>query len=82
MSDSMRYNLVTRFVCAKCGDQLALTHQPAKSNEYAPEKSDGITGAAKVEQAIGIHPCQRCYSEATEPIKALRAALNSIARTE
>ena len=73
--DSMRYNLVTTFVCAKCGNKLALSYQAPRGDEYAPEKNDGITGAAKVEQRVAIRPCSKCYAEATKPIEALREAL-------
>ncbi len=76
MSDSIRYNLVTSFVCAKCGNKLALSYErPKRRADYEPEKDDGITGAMKVEQAIAVHPCKRCYAAATEPIEALRRAL-------
>lgn len=77
-TDSIRYNLVTSFVCSQCGEKLALTYKPAKSTEYHPEKEDGITGAAKVEQRIGIHPCRQCYGAAIEPLEALRKALGAI----
>ncbi len=73
----MRYNLVTRFVCAKCGSGLAISYGAPYSNEYCPEKGDGITGAAKVEQFIAIHPCTKFYGDAIRPIEALRAALNA-----
>ncbi|HTH45555.1 MAG TPA: hypothetical protein VL528_10795 [Oxalicibacterium sp.] len=76
-NDYMRFNLVTKFVCTNCGHQLALSHDAPRGLgiEYAPDKEDGITGAAKVEQSIGVHPCQNCYTKATAPLRALREAL-------
>lgn len=76
--DSMRYNLVTKFMCAKCGHQLALSYRVPKVVKYEPEKSDGITGASKVEQDIAVHPCSKCYREAIEPLEALRKGLRAI----
>ncbi len=76
--DIVRYNLVTSFVCAQCGNKLALSYQAPKTIEYEPEKSDGITGASKVEQHIAIHPCAKCYGAAIRPLEALRDALSVV----
>lgn len=76
MQDSSRYNLVTNFNCAQCGDKLRLTYdRPMPKGEYDPEKEDGITGADKVEASIYIHPCNRCFSELKEPLDTLRKIL-------
>lgn len=75
--DFCRYNLVTKFVCAQCGTQLMLSYAVPKENfgESEIEVDDRITGAAKVENRIAIHPCGKCYREATEPLEYLRKAV-------
>lgn len=78
--DSMRYNLVTTFVCAKCGAALTLSYETPKQRFDQFEATDGITGAAKVQARFAIHPCQICYSAATRPIEALREALSAISK--
>lgn len=77
MKDSMRYNLVTNFKCVNCGNKLELSYEGNKNSDYKPETYDGITGAKKVEMSIYIHPCRKCYDEATAPIKALQSILNA-----
>jgi hypothetical protein len=74
LSDSSRYNLVTNFRCSVCGNKLMLSYDK-KQGDYEPEKDDDITGANKVEVSIAIHPCEKCYSAATEPIETLRKIL-------
>lgn len=85
--DSMRYNLVTQFVCAECGTQLSLSYtvpKPPEDQPYDPfaVRDDRITGAAKVENKIAIHPCAKCYGEAIGPIEAIRNALKIIKEKE
>ena len=75
--DSMRFNLVTNFVCAKCGGPLMLSYDAPRTRAYHPEASDGITGAAKVVQNVAIHPCAKCYGDAVRPLELLKAALAS-----
>lgn len=75
--DAMRHHLVTSFICAKCGGLLSLSYETPKSisGSYV---SDGVTGAAKVENQIAVHPCDRCYSAVTKPLLALRDALSTL----
>jgi hypothetical protein len=75
ISDSSRYNLVTNFRCSVCGNKLQLSYDKIKSPEYKPETDDDITGAHKVEVSITVHPCEKCYSAATEPLNALKRIL-------
>lgn len=77
-NDNMRYNLVTQFVCAQCGTTLAMSYTAPKA-AYDSSTEDHITGAAKVEQRLAIHPCRKCYGEAIAPLEALRSALKAIA---
>lgn len=73
-SDMIRYNLVTQFCCAKCGALLMLSYDAPKTS-IDDIKNDGITGAAKVNQKIAIHPCEKCYGEAMHPLNLLREAI-------
>lgn len=80
--DSMRYHLVTRFICAKCGGPLALSYDMPKDNRFYQAESDNITGAAKVEEKIAIHPCEKCYGEAIAPIKQFASLISAISKIE
>lgn len=78
-NDRSRTHLVTKFICANCGNSVRLSNEPPKVASYDKEVvDDGITGAAKVEQSLYLHPCQKCYGEATAPIEALRQVLGII----
>lgn len=70
--DHTRYNLVTKFVCKLCGSPLRISYDKPIGNSWNPEASDGITGANKIEAAIAVYPCDKCYKEAVEPINQLR----------
>lgn len=78
--DNSRYNLVTKFICAKCGEQLTMSYSApaAKATGYNRDAEDGITGALKVENRIAIHPCRKCYSDAVAPMDAMRKALAAV----
>jgi hypothetical protein len=75
--DVFRYNLVTKFVCANCGQQLRLSYEAPKTTKYNQFADSGITGACKVEQDVSIYPCDSCYGEAIRPIKALADAMKA-----
>jgi hypothetical protein len=66
--------LVTKFVCAACGDNLSLTYDmPTKSSRHSPGEP---TGAAMVEQRIAVNPCRTCAA----PLGEIRSALATLAR--
>ncbi|OOE15163.1 hypothetical protein BSR09_00740 [Stutzerimonas degradans] len=75
-NDGMRTHLVTVFRCADCGTTLKLSHEGKKSMDYV---ADGITGAAKVEQNVFIHPCQKCMKPSQEIKAALKTLFGSAA---
>jgi len=82
-NDSMRYNFVLAARCAKCGSPVRFSagvkvKDWAPPAEYIPEASDGITGMAKVSETLYLHPCDKCYGEATRPLEALREALGAL----
>lgn len=81
MTDYNRTHLVTVFACAKCGTSLKITYdKPSEPNSSSLEfpVGDGITGALKVENRIGIHACEKCTRELEEPIKTLKKLLDSL----
>ena len=67
-----REYLLTKFVCAKCGSNLEITHDtPGASGKYATGEP---TGASVVNQLVAVKPCQPC----AEPLARLRNALKVI----
>lgn len=74
LRDLQRYNLVTHFVCARCGTNLRLSYDTPKKDAGI----DNITGAQKVDNFIAIHPCVKCYGDATKPLALLKEALGSL----
>lgn len=60
--------LITKFVCAKCGDVLEIERAP--TTERARHCDGEPTGAAMVASTIVIEPCKRC----AEPFEAMRRA--------
>ena len=79
-NDSMRYNLVTTFICTQCGSKLRLTYDDLpKQQPYQPEADCGITGAAMRSVRVGIHPCAKCYGAAVKPMRALKEAIDAAA---
>jgi hypothetical protein len=73
--DYGRNYLVTSFVCAKCQTVLTLSYNVSKGHKYV---NDGITGGNKVDNQIAIHPCEKCYSEATKPLELIKQAMNMV----
>lgn len=80
--DSMRFHLVTKFACAKCGGQLALSYNAPRNSRFDRCEPDGISGAFKAEERIAIHPCEKCYGDAVKPLEALRQALLGLTKEE
>ena len=75
MSNFGRHNLVTRFKCSKCGNQLSLSYEKeanAKGSEY---ENDNITGGNKVENNIFIEPCKVCIDKPQKELDTLRKIL-------
>jgi len=74
MDNYGRINLITRFTCSVCGDQLSLSYDTKKptSNGY---QDDGITGAAKIENYVSVEPCKKCINKYKEPIEQIQKAL-------
>ena len=74
--DRQRFNLVTSFVCYRCGNKLELSYDsPQKGGDFQPEADDGLTGQSKVALVITVHPCEKCYNELSAPIETLRRIL-------
>ena len=70
--DSMRTHLITKFKCTKCGSLLNVSYDcPNNQSDY----SDGEpSGAYKVDNIIGIHPCEKCM----EPVKKVKQAISAL----
>lgn len=77
MSNIGRVNLVTRFKCATCGNQLELSREVNKEtkDQFPNELSDGITGADKVEMNVFIEPCKVCIGKPTRQLQTLKEIL-------
>jgi hypothetical protein len=66
--------LITKFVCAACGNNLSLTYDmPTKSSSHSHGEP---TGAAMVEQRIAVKPCESCAA----PLQQIRSALATLAK--
>ena len=66
--------LVTKFVCAACGQNLSLSYDlPTKQSNHAKGEP---TGADMVEQRIAVVPCQSCAA----PLQQVRDALAVLAK--
>ena len=78
MSDNYgRTNLITRFTCSQCGDQLNLSYKTKKPGCGDAEEEDGITGAYKLEIYVSVEPCHKCMEPVRKVAEAL-ATLNSL----
>lgn len=68
-----RQYLVLKPVCANCGSNLNLTYDaPKGAGQYAEGEP---TGAAMVEQLVGVEPCDRCMEPLHRARKAMAALL-------
>lgn len=68
----MREFLLTKFVCARCGNNLKLTYDiPKNAGTYSPGEP---TGADMVASLIAIIPCH-CE---IKPLEQMRAAIKAM----
>ena len=72
MSDYMRTHLVTKFICAVCGEPLILSYKDRKKSKWVEGEP---TGAAMVESLVGVYPCKKCLSPANKAKDAIKTLL-------
>lgn len=79
MSNLGRVNLVTRFCCATCGNQLELSSSVNREKQQSSRDylNDNITGADKVEVNIWIEPCKKCIGVPIKQLETLKEILKS-----
>lgn len=65
----MREFLVTKLVCAKCGNKLSLSTDRPKTTRHAEGEP---TGADMLELAVAVEPCEVCM----EPLERMRRAVD------
>lgn len=67
----MRTHIVTKLVCAGCGETLELTGKPilGKYSEGEP------TGADQLSNDIGVNPCYTCTDPARKAAEAMKTFL-------
>ena len=70
-SDAIRGVLITKFVCAECGEFLKMSYTVPEGNRYIEEEP---TGSAMVEHTFAVHPCQSCMA----PYKKVKEALDVV----
>ena len=70
----MRQFLITKLVCAKCGNNLELSSERVKTTKYAQGEP---TGADMVESAIVVEPCKVCMEPLTRMRQAVAVLLES-----
>lgn len=73
--NSMRQFLITKFVCAACGNLLTLSAKEVSPVAVDCGRNDGDnepTGAAKVVSCIAIIPCETCLEPLQTAQKAFR----------
>lgn len=75
MSDGMRTELITRFVCGDCGELLTIPYEPKAERRQSISQSGDPTGAKVRYNPIYINPCRHCIEKHTAPAKALAAAV-------
>ena len=73
MSDSGRNLLVSKFVCAECGELLDIYSGPLKTSP--PYASGEPTGASMKVNAIALHPCAKCLRPVQEVVRAVTTLL-------
>jgi len=61
--------LVTKFVCAACGQNLSLSYELPTT--YSKHAEGQPTGAEMVEQRVAVEPCKPCAA----PLLQIRSAL-------
>ena len=72
--NNSRINLVTRFKCSKCGNQLKLCLEKFAENTFTKpnEVVDNITGTDKIENNIYIEPCDICVNKYKKDLETLK----------
>ena len=75
MENYSRMNLITRFKCSKCGNQLSLAYRKEEDAKGRDYENDNITGANKVENDVFIEPCQTCVEKPQKELDTLRNIL-------
>lgn len=65
--------------CARCGGILKASSEKVR---FPKQAETGITGAAKMDYHMHIHPCDACFEAAMKPVRALKNALDSLERLE
>jgi len=71
--DHTRFNLVTRFKCAQCGEMLKLTNKEQTGYDLTPDEP---TGMEMVGVTIGVYPCEKCLAPLGEMKRAVRILLD------
>ena len=67
-----REMIVTKLVCAKCGENLQLRYyEPTHPGRCADGEP---TGAAMVHHIVAVEPCETCM----RPVVAVRTALRAL----
>lgn len=66
--------LVTKMVCAKCGENLSLSYDTPKATHYAEGEP---TGAAMVQMKVAVEPCGHCMAPLTQFRAAARVLVDS-----
>lgn len=75
IGDYVRENLVTIFVCAKCGHNLTISYgRETPDNSRMTEGEP--TGAAMVKNLIHINPCEYCLKPAKDAELAMRMLID------
>lgn len=79
MQNIGRVNLITRFCCATCGNQLELSSNVNKeTKEQFPDYiRDSITGSDKIEFNVWVEPCKKCIGVPTKQLETLKQILKS-----
>jgi hypothetical protein len=69
-----RQFLITKFVCASCGEVLELTYDKPPTNSGGRYFEGEPTGVAMVQQTVSVLPCA-C---ATRPLEEMRKAADTL----
>lgn len=66
--------LLTKFVCASCGEALELTYDKPPASAQGLYSEGQPTGAAMVQQLVSVLPCE-C---ATRPLEEMRKVADTL----
>jgi hypothetical protein len=69
----MREFLITKFVCADCGNNLELSTEKPKTGNSRYSQGEP-SGAYMLQQLVPLHPCRVCM----QPLFAMREALKTL----